>query len=288
MNNITEREQLRWRKIHILDDGFVCLVDWMGDDSSIAQAARVSYGSESKSREDDVRLIQFLMKHKHMTPFEMAELKFLVRVPMDTWRQWVRHRTASINEQSSRYRVLDNAMATTEPGAWRKQSDTNRQGSGSPLPRDIGLRLSQKEATLHQKIYEAYQERIELGVAREQARKDLPLSTYTEAYWKIDLRNLLHFLELRLAPDSQQEIRSYAEALAQIVENLFPAVWSAFKVFRLNSVSFDQKELSVLKAVICSVNDIEAAIRNSGESDWFADGSRHRDELVRKLQSIAF
>lgn len=266
----------------------------MGDDSSITQAARVSYGSEAKTPEDDAKLIKFLMKHHHMTPFEMAELKFMVRVPMDTWRQWVRHRTASINEQSSRYRVLDDAMAKTAPDAWRKQSDTNRQGSGSPIDPKRGEILSNYERELHEVSYSTYQHCIDLGVAREQARKNLPLSTYTQAYWKIDLRNLLHFLGLRLAPDAQYEIRQYANAIAEIVRVLFPATWEAFEVFCLNSVTFDAREMGMLARLLYArgispftPEEIGEASRAGGDDPWwFAEGTRARREFENKLDDL--
>ena len=294
MSNESKGTEIRWVKYPVLDDGFVCLVDWMGDDSSITQAARVSYGSEAKTPEDDAKLIKFLMKHHHMTPFEMAELKFMVRVPMDTWRQWVRHRTASINEQSSRYRVLDDAFAKTAPEAWRKQSDTNRQGRGSPIGVKMGEKLTEYEQELHNVAYRTYQHRIDVGVAREQARKDLPLSTYTQAYWKIDLRNLLHFLGLRLAPDAQYEIRQYANAIAEIVRVLFPATWEAFEIFCLNSVTFDSREFGMLARLLYArgvspftAEEIGEASRGDGDDPWwFADGTRARKELEAKLMDL--
>lgn len=294
MSDESKEKDIRWVKYPVLDDGFVCLVDWMGDDASIAQAARVSYGSEAKTPEDDEKLIRFLMKHHHMTPFEMAELKFMVRVPMDTWRQWVRHRTASINEQSSRYRVLDDSFAKTAPEGWRKQSDTNRQGSGSPIGVKMGKKLSEYEQDLHNVIYRTYQHRIDVGVAREQARKDLPLSTYTQAYWKIDLRNLLHFLELRLAPDAQYEIRQYANAIAEIIRHLFPASWYAFEVFCLNSETFDAKELGMLARLLYArgvapftPGEIGEASRADGDDPWwFAENTRARRELEAKLSVL--
>lgn len=278
-------EKLRGVKQPVLDKGFVCLVDWMGDDSAIANAARVSYGSTAKTPADDIHLIRYLMKHHHMTPFEMAELKFMIRMPMDSWRQMVRHRTASINEQSSRYSVVEDMMAETQSTAWRKQSDTNRQGSGSPLDEKTGEILSADECELHRILYNTYQHRIGLGVAREQARKDLPLSTYTTAYWKIDLRNLLHFLGLRMAPDAQYEIRQYAIAISSVVEALFPVVWEAFEIFRLDSITFDDKECSVLSSLLRHVDpaDLDEAIRSSRTEDWFKEGSRNRKEFVAKL-----
>ena len=150
-------ESLRWKKFSVLDDGFVCLVDVMGDDSSIVQAARVSYGEGTKKVSDDRTLIRYLLRHRHTTPFEMAEIKFLVRVPMDCWRQWVRHRTANINEYSTRYSLAIDAAQTTDPGEWRTQAESNRQGSGDSLPADLGQRLTQEETELQSKIRDVYQ-----------------------------------------------------------------------------------------------------------------------------------
>src|SRR6188768_3624512 len=139
-------ESLRWKKFPVLNDGFVCLVDVMGDDSSVVQAARVSYGVGTKKVSDDRTLIRYLLRHRHTTPFEMAEIKLLVRVPMDCWRQWIRHRTASVNEYSTRYSVAIDAMQTTPPGEWRTQAEQNRQGSGEPLPESTGIQLTTEEA----------------------------------------------------------------------------------------------------------------------------------------------
>ena len=151
---------------------------------------RVSYGAGTRRVHEDRGLIRYLMRHHHTTPFEMCELKLHVRVPMDCWRQWIRHRTANVNEYSTRYSIAIDAAQTTPPTDWRMQSPTNRQGSVGLLHVETGAKLSQKEATFHRVARELYEERLAFGVAREQARKDLPLSTYTEAYWKIDLHNL--------------------------------------------------------------------------------------------------
>ncbi len=196
--NAAIADALRWKKFPVLDDGFVCLVDVMGDDQAIVQAARVSYGEGTRKVSDDRGLVRYLMRHRHSTPFEMAEIKFLVRVPMDCWRQWIRHRTANVNEYSTRYSLAIDATQTTPADQWRTQAASNRQGSGDPLSPDMGASLTASETEFQAAARKLYQDRIEAGVAREQARKDLPLSTYTEAYWKIDLHNLLHFLALRM------------------------------------------------------------------------------------------
>src|SRR5262249_19085844 len=184
-------DELRWKKFPVLDDGFVTLVDVMGDDQSVVQAARVSYGEGTRKVSDDRGLIRYLMRHRHTTPFEMAEIKLLVRVPMDCWRQWIRHRTANVNEYSTRYSLAIDATQPTPPHQWRSQAASNRQGSGEPLGEQVGSALSREEVDFQTAARKLYEVRIAAGVAREQARKDLPLSTYTEAYWKIDLHNLL-------------------------------------------------------------------------------------------------
>ncbi len=241
-------EQLRWKKLPVLNDGFVCLVDVMGDDSSVVQAARVSYGEGTKKVSDDRTLIRYLLRHRHTTPFEMAEIKILVRVPMDCWRQWIRHRMASVNEYSTRYSVAIDSAQSTPADAWRSQAEQNRQGSGQSLATEIGATLSEDERHLHEEARRIYDARLAAGVAREQARKDLPLATYTEAYWKIDLHNLLHFLALRMDAHAQEEIRLYATTIGQeIVRPLFPIVWEAFEDYRLGGGTLSRLEQSVIR-----------------------------------------
>jgi thymidylate synthase (FAD) len=240
-------DELRWRKFPVLDDGFVCLVDVMGEDASVVQAARVSYGEGTKRVSDDRTLIRYLMRHRHTTPFEMAEFKFLVRVPMDCWRQWIRHRMASVNEYSTRYSIAIDSTQTTLPNEWRSQADNNRQGSGDLLAEEQGEKLTAAEQKLQEECRRVYQERLDLGVAREQARKDLPLSTYTEAYWKIDLHNLLNFLSLRMDDHAQKEIRDYASAIGyRIVAPLFPTVWEAFLDYRRGGLELTRLDVGVI------------------------------------------
>jgi len=245
---ISTVESLRWQKFPVLDQGFVCLVDVMGEDSSIVQAARVSYGDGTKKVSDDRTLLRYLMRHQHTTPFEMAEIKLLVRVPMDCWRQWIRHRTASVNEYSTRYSVAVDAAYSTSPEAWRKQSEANKQGSGGFLEPDVGHALTDEEEKLHRYVREVYDQRIERGVARELARKDLPLSTYTEAYWKIDLHNLFRFLGLRMEGNAQYEIREYAATIGEkIVQPLFPHCWEAFVDYQLESLRLSRLEQGLIQ-----------------------------------------
>lgn len=287
--------ELRWKKFPVLDDGFVCLVDVMGDDSSVVQAARVSYGEGTKKASDDRTLIRYLLRHRHTTPFEMAELKFLVRVPMDCWRQWIRHRTANVNEYSTRYSIAIDSAQTTPVDEWRTQSQTNRQGSEDFLPADVGEKLTAAETELQTLCRRVYQERLDLGVAREQARKDLPLATYTEAYWKIDLHNLLHFLALRMDSHAQLEIREYSATIGrQIVQPLFPAVWEAFEDYRLQASGLSRLEIGCIQRLMqhaaangrvppLSVSDFLAV----QDASWRElTRSREREECLAKLQEL--
>jgi thymidylate synthase (FAD) len=222
----------------------------MGSDESIVQAARVSYGKGTKKTSEDRALVRYLLRHDHTTPFEMAEIKLHVRVPMDCWRQWIRHRTASINEYSTRYSLAIDASQQTAPTEWRHQSKDNKQGSEGFLDVGLGTKLTQQERELHDLSRRVYNERVEQGVAREQARKDLPLSTYTEAYWKIDLHNLLHFLLLRMHLNAQFEIRSYANVIGhEIVRRWCPIVWEAFIDYKLRGSRLTRLEIDIIRAI---------------------------------------
>lgn len=245
---VSALDQILGARLPVLSDGFVRVVDYMGSDAAIVQAARVSYGAGTKKVREDRALIRYLMRHRHTTPFEMCVLKLHVRVPMDCWRQWIRHRTASVNEYSTRYSVAIDAAHTTSPSEWRKQASQNRQGSEGFLPSDVGEELSKGERELQAAARRAYELRLSSGVAREQARKDLPLSTYTEAYWKIDLHNLLHFLELRMDSAAQAEIRAYAQVIGGgIVAKWCPDAWQAFLEYRSGGVVLSQVEVELVK-----------------------------------------
>jgi thymidylate synthase (FAD) len=290
-------EELRWKKFPVLDDGFVCLVDVMGDDQAVVQAARVSYGDGTKRVSDDRTLIRYLMRHRHTTPFEMAEVKFLVRVPMDCWRQWVRHRTASINEYSTRYSLAIDSAQSTASSEWRMQSTNNRQGSSGSLPADLGSDLTAAELSLQAQARAVYEARLQAGVAREQARKDLPLSTYTEAYWKVDLHNLLHFLALRMDAHAQEEIRLYAQTIGQqVIQPLFPLVWEAFEDYRLQSTSLSRLEQAVIQRLLTMAKE-QHRVPPFSDDDFLAcqdplwkdlSRCRERDECRDKLIALGF
>ena len=231
------------------------------------------------------------MRHLHTTPFEMCEIKFHVRVPIDSWRQWIRHRTANVNEYSTRYSIAIDAMQRTEPSNWRAQSAGNRQGSAGYLPAAQGRRLTIKEKQLQKEARQEYEARIATGVAREQARKDLPLSTYTEAYWKTDLHNLLHFLNLRMDEHSQEEIRAYAAIVGEeIVAKWVPMVWEAFLDYRRNAVQLSRIEAEILGTLVSDGREHarDLAIKY-GLLDLRGDEpkpNRERKELENKLRAL--
>jgi thymidylate synthase (FAD) len=290
--NVPALDAILGEPLRVLDQGFVRVIDYLGDDNAVVQAARVSYGAGTKKVNEDRGLIRYLMRHDHTTPFEMCEIKLHVRVPMDTWRQWIRHRTANVNEYSTRYSLAIDAASVTDPGEWRMQSASNRQGSEGFFPADVGAQLSSAEADLHALTAAAYKARIDQGVAREQARKDLPLSTYTEAYWKVDLHNLLRFLWLRMDAHAQAEIRAYATLIGEsIVARWVPNVWEAFNDYTRNSVRLSSLETEVLRTLLAEGH--ERAIARAveiGVLSFDANGTpkrnREREELEAKLRRL--
>ncbi|MBN2416673.1 FAD-dependent thymidylate synthase [bacterium] len=272
------------KPFRVLDDGFIRVIDYMGTDASIVQAARVAYGEGTKKRRQDEELIRYLMRHRHTSPFEMCEIKLHLRVPMDTWRQWIRHRTANVNEYSTRYSIAIDAAYATDPGAWRTQSASNRQGSAGFLPPETGRLLSERERELQETARSVYQERLEAGVAREQARKDLPLCTYTEAYWKIDLKNLLNFLALRMEAHAQEEIRAYATIIGEeIVSRWCPDTWKAFRDYTMESLTFSPVEQGILAALLAG--DRDAAIAAAETGGWLP---RREGALTFHLERYEF
>ena len=284
-------DEILGKPIKVLDDGFVRVVDYMGSDESIVQAARVSYGKGTKKVSEDRGLIRYLLRHRHTTPFEMCEIKLHVRVPMDCWRQWIRHRTANVNEYSTRYSIAIDSAQRTPAGQWRTQSVSSKQGSDGWVDEDKGAELSRREAELQALSRQVYQERLDAGVAREQARKDLPLSTYTEAYWKIDLHNLLHFLSLRLDDHAQEEIRAYSRAIGyEIVSRWCPVVWEAFLDYYRHTLNLTRLDSEIISAL--GGGDKERAIALATEFGWLRRGekgwkrNRERSELEAKLERL--
>jgi len=222
----------------------VRLVDSMGTDAAIVQAARVSYGAGTKSVSDDRALIRYLMRHKHTTPFEMVEFKFHVRAPIFVARQWLRHRTASVNEMSARYSIVDTGFFL--PEEFRKQSVARGQGGEEPfgLGSDALLR---KQKTSCDLAFHVYEELISKGVSRELARAHLPQNTFTEFYWKIDLHNLLHFLQLRMDDHAQKEIRDLARQTYELIKPICPVTCEAFEDFRVGSMTLSRLEIDAIK-----------------------------------------
>jgi len=290
--NVPALDGILGRPFKVLDDGFVRVIDYMGTDESIVQAARVSYGRGTKKVSEDRGLIRYLLRHRHTTPFEMCELKLHLRVPMDCWRQWIRHRTANVNEYSTRYSIAIDATQRTPAGAWRKQAPGNKQGSEGFLDARTGRALSEKENEIQDTARAVYQERLDAGVSREQARKDLPLSTYTEAYWKIDLHNLLRFLSLRMDERAQEEIRAYAGVIGQeIVRRWCPIVWEAFLDYQMENVTLSRLEIGIVGALVRG--DEREAIELARGFGWLKTddkglkSNRERSELEEKLARLA-
>jgi thymidylate synthase (FAD) len=272
----------------VLNRGYVVLVDYMGNDAAIVQAARVSYGAGTKSVRDDRGLIRYLMRHQHTTPFEMVEFKFLVRLPIYVARQWIRHRMSSTNEYSARYSVVPDEFDVPPAEEVRHQSTTNRQGRGDPLPTEVVDRFRSDLEKVATDAYAAYTRALEAGVARETARLLLPLAYYTEWYWKIDLYNLLHFLSLRLDPHAQEEIRLYAAEIAEMVKVLCPIAYEAFEDYRLGGLSLSRKEQVAVRALLqgktpeaaCAEADL-GLVREDGQPMKSGEGVEFLEKLKR-------
>lgn len=238
-------------RIDVLDHGFVRVIDYMGDDAAVVQAARVSYGKGTKAVREDRGLIRYLMRHRHTTPFEMCELKLHVKLPIFVARQWIRHRMASVNEASARYSVLDREFYLPRPEDLATQSRDNKQGRGEALSAEAAaevLRLLEDDALRVHRTYTRLMDEHQL--ARELARMDLGLNTYTQWYWKIDLHNLLHFLALRMDAHAQWEIRAYADQIGALVADWVPLCWEAFRDYRLGALTLSRGELDVLRAML--------------------------------------
>jgi len=248
-------EDRLYEAVPVLDHGFVRVVDYMGDDSAIVQAARVSYGQGTKHARDDAGLIRYLMRHWHSTPFEMCEIKFHVKLPVFVARQWIRHRTANVNEYSARYSILDREFYIPAPDDLAAQSTSNRQGRGELLEGADAARVFEILKDDSRLCYDHYEEMLaegeeRPGLARELARMNLPMNIYTQWYWKIDLHNLMHFLRLRADAHAQYEIRVYAEALCELMKAWVPATWKAFEDYRLNAAQLSGPALSVLRRML--------------------------------------
>ncbi len=235
----------------VLDHGFVRVIDYMGDDSAIVQAARVSYGAGTKHVSNDEGLIRYLMRHWHSTPFEMCEIKLHVKLPVFVARQWIRHRTANVNEYSARYSILDREFYIPAPEQLAAQSTVNNQGRGAVLEGAEAARVLEMLKTDAGRAYDHYEAMLsqdgQQGLARELARMNLPANIYTQWYWKVDLHNLFHFLRLRADSHAQYEIRVYADAIAAMVKDWVPAAYSAFEDYRMGGVQLSGKGVEVIR-----------------------------------------
>lgn len=238
------------QRFNVLDHGFIRVIDYMGDDSAVVQAARVSYGEGTKTIREDRALIRYLMRHRHSTPFEMCELKLHVKLPIFVARQWIRHRMANVNEASARYSVMAREFYLPTPENVALQAADNKQGRGEAVDAHTAAAFIEVLTNISVQAREDYEGALEAGIARELARVGLTLNTYTEWYWKIDLHNLLHFLALRMDAHAQLEIRAYADVIGGIVAQWAPHSWEAFEDYRLHAATFSRGQLSALRAAI--------------------------------------
>ncbi len=260
-----------YRAHPVLDHGFIRVIDYMGDDAAIVQAARVSYGAGTKHVQNDEGLIRYLMRHWHSTPFEMCEIKLHVKLPVFVARQWIRHRTANVNEYSARYSILDREFYIPEPSQLAAQSVVNNQGRGEVLQGEEAARVLDLLKSDAARSYDHYTEMLsqdgQQGLARELARMNLPMNIYTQWYWKTDLHNLFHFLRLRADAHAQYEIRVYAEKMAQITADWVPLAYAAFEDYRMGGVTLSSKAIEVLKRRLKG-ETVEQADSGMSKGEW--------------------
>ena len=272
-------EEILYQPIPVLDHGFVRVIDYMGDDGAVVQAARVSYGRGTRQVSEDAGLIRYLMRHRHSTPFEMCEIKFHVKLPIFVARQWIRHRTANVNEYSARYSVLDREFYLPSLDQLCAQASSNRQGRGDPLAPADAARVLSLLKTDAETAYAHYEEMLNergdgspedperTGLARELARINLSLNYYTQWYWKIDLHNLLHFLSLRADGHAQYEIRVYAEAMMEVVKRWLPQVHAAFLEYRLGGAQLSATGLAVVRRLLAG-EAVTQGTSGLGPREW--------------------
>jgi thymidylate synthase (FAD) len=272
-------EEILYEPLPVLDHGFVRVIDYMGDDAAIVQAARVSYGKGTKQTRGDTALIDYLLRHRHTTPFEMCEIKFHVKLPIFVARQWIRHRTANVNEYSARYSVLDKEFYIPAPEHLAAQSQANRQGRGEVLEGAQAARVLEilREDAAHS--YAHYEEMLnqredgsiiepdQPGLARELARMNLPLNIYTQWYWKCDLHNLMHFLSLRADPHAQYEIRAYADAMLETVKRWVPITYESFAKNTMEGVRLSGPALKVVRGLLAG-EAVTQAVSGLSKREW--------------------
>ena len=264
-----EMDEMINQEFKLLDHGFIKVIDYMGNDHSIVQAARVSYGAGTKTVNEDKGLINYLMKHKHTSPFEMCEIKIHVKMPIFVARQWIRHRTASLNEYSARYSILSNEYYVPEESQMASQSKNNKQGRGELLSSELATKVKEMLETDAKNCYKTYETLLseDINFARELARINLNLSYYTEMYWKIDLHNLLHFVGLRAHSHAQYEIRVYAEKMLEIARKWCPLATEAIEEFVINSKSFSKTQLEAISKML-KKEEITQETSGLSKRDW--------------------
>lgn len=267
-------------EIHpVLDHGFVRVVDYLGNDTSIVQAARVSYGAGTQKARGDEGLIRYLMRHRHTTPFEMCEIKFHVKLPLFVARQWIRHRTANVNEYSARYSVLDREFYIPAPQHLAAQSKANEQGRGNILSKDEAAKVIEILKSDSNTSYNHYEEMLsdegKTGLARELARMNLPANIYTQWYWKIDLHNLFRFIALRADHHAQYEIRVYASAIGEITKKWTPLAWAAFEDYETGGANLSAAQINCLK------NMLDGKIVTQEQSGMTAREWREFNDLLK-------
>jgi len=265
-----------YKAYDVLDHGFIRVIDYMGDDSAICQAARVSYGKGTKSVQNDEGLIRYLMRHWHSTPFEMCEIKLHVKLPVFVARQWIRHRTANVNEYSARYSILDREFYIPAPDHVNAQSVVNNQGRGGLLEGAEAARVLEILKSDSNRAYDNYEAMIaetgpdgepQDGLARELARMNLPTNIYTQWYWKVDLHNLFHFLRLRADAHAQYEIRVYADAICKVVADWVPAAYGAFEDYRLGGATLSGKALDCVRRMIAG-EEVTQETSGMSKGEW--------------------
>ena len=264
----------------VLDHGFIRVIDYMGDDNAICQAARVSYGKGTKQVSQNEGLIRYLMRHWHSTPFEMCEIKLHVKLPVFVARQWIRHRTANVNEYSARYSILDREFYIPEPDQLAAQSTANAQGRGDVLEGAEAARVLEILKSDSARAYDHYEEMLaqddQKGLARELARMNLPANVYTQWYWKVDLHNLFHFLRLRADAHAQYEIRVYAEAICKVVADWVPFAYAAFEDYRLGGVTLSAKAVECLRRMLQG-EEVTQETSGMSKGEW-----REFEEVIRE------
>jgi thymidylate synthase (FAD) len=276
---VPELEEILYEPLPVLDHGFIRVVDYMGDDAAVVQAARVSYGRGTRKVSEDRGLINYLMRHRHTTPLEMCEIKYHVKLPIFVARQWIRHRTANVNEYSARYSILDNEFYVPAPEHLAAQTTTNRQGRGDMLEGAAARQVLDLLRTEAERAYAGYAELLNEdasgaaldptrpGLARELARINLSLGFYTQWYWKTDLHNLMHFLSLRADPHAQYEIRAYAEAMLETLKRWVPMTYAAFLEYRMNAALLSASGLAVIRRLLAG-ESVEPEATGLSRREW--------------------